>query len=162
MAAPTVLFEKKQDELSPALDELTTRASGMAAFFKTRIFPMYLNAQRSRWQTENSSEGAQWKNYREGSTGRYASYKRKKWASAPGGGEKMMMASAKLFQVVTAEQSGLNQLFESTKMVLAVDDGAVPYAKFAAAERPFMEFGDDTIQKMRDAISAFIKTGRAL
>jgi len=134
-----------------AMNQMLSR--DMSAFFERRIYPMYQQAQKNRWMTENVSEGTQWRELNPS----YVKYKKTKYAAYPGKGTKKIIATGKLVSVATGESSGLNKIITPKQFRVAIDLGKVPYAKHVASEFPIMEFGPNTKSKMKKAIAAYIK-----
>jgi hypothetical protein len=147
-------MEMLQNQISPYHDKLTNRMNSIQGFLNRNIFRMYQQAQLERWKSENTSEGEQWAPL----TAQYAQRKKKKFAAFPGAGQKIMIATGKLYETTTGRNpKGLRKVATNKSLIIKIDDGYIPYAKFAAEERPIMEFSEATIQDMKDAVVDYIK-----
>ena len=76
------------------VDKITKRASppDLRAWLNRYAYPQLLNVQLRRWQTEGASEGKKWAPLKPD----YAKRKQTKFAAYPGGGRKMLIATARL------------------------------------------------------------------
>lgn len=142
-------LKKTQNGIENRLNGMIDRASGMQGFLDRVIFRLYQNAQRQRWMTENQSEGEKWRPLSPG----YDIWKKKKFASFPGGGEKMLIATNRLFPSVVGESGETRKVVTNRGLVVAT---TVPYAPKVAEIRPFMKFGKATIDKMKKSLRDYI------
>lgn len=147
-------MEMAQDQISKYQSSLLDRMNSIQGFFNRNIFRMYQQKQLNRWESQNVSETGEWETLTE----TYANRKRKKFAGYPGGGTKLMIATGKLYETTTGRSGkGLNKMVTNRSMTIAIDDGYIPYAKFAAERRPIMEFNESSIEDMRQALIDYIK-----
>lgn len=145
-----------KDGIKQALNKMLKRSNQLAAYMQRVILPQYYRAQEQRWITENTSEGAAWHPILPS----YAAWKRRKYASAPGSGQKLMVATSRLsFAATGRSPSDGYKLITDTAFVVGINDEAIPYAKHVAKERPIMEFSDATINKWKNQIYGYVING---
>jgi len=142
------------------LDQMVTNArpEAIRGFFMRIILPLYKNAQRERWMSENASEGEQWMQL---TSEAYAKRKKKIAAekSYPGGGTKLMILSGALVGAATGDGPGLYAIASGTQFTIGIDIGQVDYAGYASEKRPTMKFSDETIASWTEPLSKFIFGG---
>jgi hypothetical protein len=94
------------------LHEMVERFNKAPAYLNRVVYRTYQNRQRKRFQTMNVSEGQQWPELNP----KYKEWKKKKFASAFGGGTKMMIRTGRLFAAVSGDAvSGVS--FDHKKIV---------------------------------------------
>lgn len=131
------------------LEKKVRRAKNPQAFLRNIAYPMYQRFQRQRWITENVSEGDQWKRLNP----RYAKSKRKVFASYPGAGQKMMIATGRLFASVIGPSKDHRRLIRGSKMIIST---AVEYAEDANKERPFFPLSDRSMGAIHNAFKKWV------
>lgn len=135
------------------LEAMVEQARMTRAFLERVVYQEYLKAQRKRWMTEGASDGwgalEKWKPL----NAKYAAWKKRRFASAPGGGTKMLIASMRLFNAVIGKGDGHKKLISDKSIVIGVD---VPYAKYVNSARPFFVFSDEMMDGLRDKYKKFI------
>ena len=151
----TVTMKTTENRIQAKLTSMVSKARDPRAFLNTVIFDIYKQAQLNRWMTENESETGRWKKLK---TDYYQAYKKRKYRSFPGAGEKLMIAKGNLVDAAVGKKY-LKKVVTTKGMILSIDDSSLPYAKYAAAIRPVMEFGPKTIEIMRKSISAYLLGG---
>lgn len=138
------------------LDEMMEKATHLRGFMERVVYPSYLKAQMKRWMTEGRSDGhgdlPPWQPL----SARYKAWKLKRWASAPGGGTKMMIASGRLFQAAMNQGPGHRKIVTDRSLIVGIDPGVVPYAKYVNAERPFFIFSDEMMDGLKDKYKKFV------
>lgn len=134
------------------LKGLLKKQKTIPAFLERAIYPRYQTAQRDRWKSENSSEGRKWKSLNPG----YAAYKRKKFASYPGAGKAMMVATGALYNAATGQGPGLSKIITDRQMVISIQKGVIPYAEYAGSVRPFMSFSKKRISEWKQIIVQYV------
>ena len=87
-------FKKIHDTVSTRLDQMVRDLDDSRQFIKKAVIPMYSNAQRKRFQTENESEGEKWLPI----TKETLAYKLKHFGSYAGGGTKTLIRTGVLYQ----------------------------------------------------------------
>lgn len=145
---------------APIFEKLTkmyTRASDMRAFLNTTVFDMYRQAQIKRWMTENVSEGSKWKKL----TPNYKKWKLKRYASFPGGGRKLLIATGLLSRsAIGQDVSGFRKIVNDRSLIINISETRIPYARDVAKARPFMRFGKKTKEKIKRAMMNYWIKGR--
>jgi hypothetical protein len=134
------------------IETMLDRGKSMQSFLNRNVYRIYQNAQRSRWITENASEG--------GETGRweklnptYAERKKKIYAAYEGAGEKMLIATGRLFKAVVGPSNGQIKVVTNTSMTIST---SVEYAKYVNEARSFSTWGPSFKAKVKKAIGDFI------
>jgi hypothetical protein len=168
------------------LKAMLERGQDMSAGF-ARIYPLYQKLQVERFQTENASEGEKWKalnsKYEVYKTRRYGGGPRRKsrtreagtWKTYPGNGTKMLIGTTMLAGAVIGPNpdspftDGAGQhraMFTATRMTISVEESGVNpdgnpfvYPHFVGAERPFMTFGQTSMDSMKDAVRQYLVRG---
>jgi len=135
--------------VSLALTALIDRGRSMQSFLNRNIYRIYQNAQRTRWMTENESEGGRWK----GLNAKYERYKRKRFASYEGAGTKMLIATNRLYKSVIGPGNGQRKIVTNSSMVISTNVG---YAKYVDDARSFSTWGPEFRAKIKQSIGDFI------
>lgn len=146
------IMKKVESGITDRLEFMSKRSNAMQGFLNTVVYKEYQNAQRKRWITENSSEGNGWKAI----SSEYAAIKRKKWASAPGGGTKLLIASGRLYQSVIGPSNDHRKITTNTSISIF---STVPYADYVNQERDFTNFGPEFKQRIMDKLQAYMFKG---
>lgn len=135
------------------LDQMIKQASQTRAFLERVVYREYIKAQRKRWMTEGATDG--WGPLQKWTAlnTKYAAWKRRRYAAAPGGGRKMLIATQRLFLAVVGEGDGHKKLISDRSIVIGVD---IPYAKYVNSSRPFFIFSDEMMNGLKDKHKKFI------
>lgn len=157
-------ISKIKDDFSIQIDKMTSQAKSIPAAM-ARIYPMYQKFQTQRFMTENASQGRTW----DALSPTYSERKRRQFAKYPGGGTKLLIATGTLAGAVIgpgAPFAGTDRhrfMTTSTGMTISVEqtgnnaDGKpFNYAGYVAEKRPFMEFNQASIEKMKKELMKFI------
>ena len=145
-------YGPKSDIIQIKLNALIDRGKSMQSFLDRNIYRIYQNAQRTRWMTENASEGGasdKWAKLND----LYAERKKKVYASYEGGGEKMLIAPGALFKAVIGPGNGQLKVVTNTSMIISTN---IEYAKHVDYARSFSTWGPDFRAKIKKAINNFI------
>jgi hypothetical protein len=154
----TANLRRTKSGIEDALKATLNRLSKASAYADRVIWPQYQKAQIERWQTENSSQGETW----EPLTPQYKKQKRKRFAAYPGAGNALMVATGRLAQGAQGQNPAyFNKLITDKQFVVAVNTGALPYAKYPGVKRPFMVFNQETIDFWTKGLTAYLMRGRA-
>ncbi len=135
----TVSLTKMSSSIENALDGMVKRANLVPGYLDRVVYAQYQNAQRERWATENSSPnftGGIWDRL----SPSYAQSKLRKYAAAPGGGSKIMIASGALQQSVIGPGPGHNKIVNDRSIRIYVS--GIDYAEYADEARPFSTWSD--------------------
>lgn len=153
----TTGMRKQNDPLTAALEGMLTRANTVQAYLNRVVWRQYQDAQQKRWITENSSEGASWKKL----TPAYEKRKKTIYASFPGAGNALMVATGKLSSGAMGRDSQYFYKEVTSKgMKVYVNRDALPYAAYVAEDRPYMEFGQDTMNTIVKGLGDFMIEGK--
>lgn len=160
------------------IKKMLARAKSLDGFLNRVAYPMLIRMQRERWGSEN--DGA-WKPL----NAKYREYKLRKYASFPGAGANMMVATSQLYQAVTGddlkyhrklvgsnqltisivEESGSKKSRQSKKRSVKLAgfvEAEIPvfnYAKFANDERNFTEINDQTREAIEEQLKIYLTGG---
>lgn len=128
-----------------------SRGRLMSGWLNRVGYPLIIEAQRMRWASEGASEGDSWRALNP----LYAMQKLKRFASFPGAGRKMLVATSRLVKSVTGDE-----MADHYKLVTdrSLETGTrVGYAKYVDEDRPFTKLGKATIQNLTDQLNAYIR-----
>lgn len=138
------------------LTEMVRRGRSVSSYLDRVVWPAYQQAQIVRWQTENTSEGAQWDPLSQP----YGTRKKIKYASYPGSGNALMVATGNLAKGAQGEdQTYFGRLIDDHKITVGINLAAIPYASYPGVRRPFMSFSDATIKGWTDGVASYIMKG---
>lgn len=137
-------LKRTEDTVTTKLENMLKSTSFFEQYVTSRFQPKFQQTQQKRWQTENASEGAQWQPLNP----RYSEYKKEKYANEFGHGEKLMIATGRLYRSLTLDDGGEWERILSGNTV--VFNFPIEYAKTAGETRPILEFSQDTMRGFRD------------
>lgn len=120
----------------------------------TQITRSYANAQARRFESANSTESPEpkWKAL----NGKYAAYKRQKFAAYPGGGKVIGIRTGRLYDASTLKNKDDSRAFASGRGLWIQIN--VPYAKYFDETRTISRFGENTRKEWKGIISRFIRS----
>ncbi len=155
-----------KDGINEKLKLMLTRSQSSKA--TARIYSVYQALQTKKFMTQNASEGEVWKPLQS----EYADYKKKKYGSWPGGGTKTLIRTGTLAGAVIgpgAPFEGTDHhtaMFSTGSMTIRVNQSGVnaegkpfTYPQYVAEKRPFMEFSQASLDKMKDALKKYMIGG---
>lgn len=149
------LFNSINNAVTKSLEAKLKRANLITAFLNRVIYPMYQNAQRLRWTSQNTTEGPQWAAL---TSRAYAIRKAIRFASFPGGGQQLMIASGRLFNSVTGDDlADHKKLVEGNSLIILT---SVPYAQYVDPVRNFSTMGKNTLDDMKQATRDYLMAGK--
>lgn len=126
------------------------RSKAMQGYLNRIVYAQYQNAQRTRWMTENASEGPdKWEPLNE----RYKKWKIGYYSGFPGNGSKMLIATGKLYQDVVERP---NKLVSDKSLEIS---WTTEYAPDVDMVRPFSVFGQETMNEIYSGLGEFIMKG---
>lgn len=143
-------FQKVVSDVSNSLQGILKRANLIDGYLDRVVYPTYQNIQRERWASENASQGSAWPAL----SAQYAGQKVKKYASFPGGGTKMMIATKRLFNSVVGDTLDEHRKIISDHQLQIYT--TVPYAPYANQARQFTTFSEDEIRKIKSDIVNYL------
>lgn len=150
-------FTQVENRIAESLDAMVSRGRSVASYLNRVLYEKYKKAQIRRWETRNSSEGGTWKAL----TKPYAERKKKMFAAYPGAGNRLMVATGRLAAAATGEDTGgIYKIVTNSGIEIGINLSSLPYAKYPGALRPFMEFADETVDKWKRGIRAYIARGK--
>ena len=153
-------IKKVHDQVSDRLDDLLKKAKASEAFLQRDAYPVYVEAQKKRFITENASETGKW-----GALNlTYAEWKRKNFSDYVGGGTKIGIRSGRLVSSILGEMFGSGKSEDGTKEHYKYIKGstmivgtATPYAKHFDDTRPLMKFRPEFINEIKERYYSYIK-----
>ena len=179
-----VTLNQTKNGIGQSLDQMVRQASNIRGYLNTVIYRQYMEAQKTRWITENTSEGSKW----DALNPAYATRKKRvygggpkykmvstigtkgfsgkevvgQYKAYPGSGEKMLVATSRLYGSVLGPKANMSNVLGAGDHRKVVTDNSiiistvVPYAADVAKIRPFMGFGKLTISKMKQGLKDFL------
>lgn len=164
----SVTMTEITNDMKVTLQKMTDRSNQAAAFARV-VYPIYQQLQLDRFTSEGASEGFAWAKL----SPMYSERKLKTFKSYPGSGRKLLIATSTLAGAIIGKGDhpffGTDKhraMFKSQSMEISVENSGTNeagkpfnYASHVNQDRPFMKFSDASIQKMKDALTDFIKNG---
>lgn len=154
------------------LNALASRSQNAKGYLNRVVYKQYQKAQKERWETEGESEGPKWKPlstrpfiawwekdmnaYYAAQEGGYALYKKYKFASYPGRGQKMLVATNKLVKSVIGPGDGHRKVVTKNKLLVAT---TVPYAKYVDEARSFTTWSKKTMNEIKSGLVGYLTGG---
>jgi len=145
-------FTKISSGIEDQLKGMVDRSRDMTSYLNRVVYQQYKNAQRQRWITEGSSEGPKWKALNKG----YAKSKLTRFASYPGGGRHILIATGELQKSVIGPGGGHRKIVTDHSIEI---NWTTDYADKVNDVRPFSAFGNKTNQEIYDGIAKFLISG---
>ena len=146
-------IKSQENKILGKLNEMLSQTRQVRAFLERVVYPTYLKAQMKRWMTVGRSDGfgtlEPWKPL----SAKYAAWKKRRWADAPGGGTKVLIASGRLYKAVMNQGPGHRKIISDRSLIVGVD---IPYAKYVNESRPFFIFSDEMMDGLKDKYKKFI------
>ncbi len=149
--ADSISITISKDGISRKMNQMLMRGNLTSGWLNRVAYPKIIEAQRMRWASENATEGGSWRALNAG----YAIQKLKRFASFPGGGRKMLIATGRLVDSVTGDNK--QDHFKLVTQNRLETGTRVDYAKYVAEDRPFTAFGQNTIKDLTDSLNAYIR-----
>lgn len=147
-------IQMKVDNINRRLDGMINRTKSLRGYLNRVVYRQYQEAQIKRWNTENASEGTPWKKLNP----EYASYKRKKYASYPYAGSRLLVATGTLLKSVVGQDPRYHRKIVTNYGITIMT--TLEYAPQVAAIRPFMKWSKQTKREIMGGIRRFILTGK--
>lgn len=146
--ADTIGLKISVDGISEYFKGLSSRAGLVRGWLNRVAYPTIIAAQRMRWVSEGASEGASWRPLNPS----YAMRKLKRYASYPGSGRKVLIATGRLVGGMTGDnQADHYKLVTDTRLEVGT---TIPYAEYVNEDRNISDLGPATVadldQKLRD------------
>jgi len=147
------MIEQTQSLALKRLRLMVKNGKNSRSFLQLKAYPVYIKAQMKRWMTENESQGPRWKALNP----KYAAQKRRDWQGWIGNGQKMMIASGRLYQSVIGSGGGHFKMITDKEMIVGTD---VPYAKYAGAQRTITAFDKRFVATLKADWIKFMTSGK--
>lgn len=145
-----------EDGIQQRLRGMLSRTDTIQSYLNRNLLRQFQQAQMKRWMTENDSEGGKWKPL----TPKYAKYKRRKFSSAPGGGNALMVATGRLASGAQARDSSyFYKIVTNSSFTLGINLSALPYAAYPGRTRPYMQFSKETLRQFKQGILDYLAHG---
>lgn len=135
-----------------SLEGVKEREKALQGYLNRNVVEQYRNAQRTRWMTENASEGQKWTRL----NADYAKRKKKVYATYPGAGSKMLIATNRLFKSVIGPGEGFRKVTTPRSLTIST---TVEYAPFVSEARDFTHFGKKTMSEIKRGVMRFVAKG---
>jgi len=134
------------------MQNVVKRAEKGTAFLNRVVYPIYQNFQRERWVTQNWGK---WPALNP----KYARQKLRRFASYPGGGRHMMIATGRLVTSVTGEKKRDHRKIVTNRRLIV--GTTVPYAKYPDETREFSEMPPQFWNAVADQYVKYLIQGGA-
>jgi len=146
-------FSLVRNDAQYLFEQSLTIPAALQTWMNRNGYPMYKNAQKQRWITQNASEGATWKEV----TPKYQKWKDHKFATDPGnypGGKRILVLTGKLADSVMGRRLDFHRaVFTERGFSVAT---TLPYAKYVNDVRPFVGFSDRTENRIKESLRMFV------
>lgn len=146
-------FSLVRNDAQYLYDKSLTMNAAIKTWMARNAYPMYQNAQKKRWMTQNASEGTTWKAV----SPKYQKRKDRLLASEPEkypGGKRVMVLTGALADSVTGKKLDFHRaIFTERGFTVAT---TLPYAKYANEARPFVGFSNQTTDRITKSLKSFI------
>lgn len=155
-----ITVKKISSAVTNALQDMIKRANLVPAFLSRVVYNKYLQAQKKRWGTDNQGdefEGGAWKSLK---NKKDEDYKKRKYASYPGGGTKLLVRNGALYNsIVDPADTNHEAIFTDTgihintlvKYAGYIDEGTEKMEK-----RPFSLFSESWKQGIMNDFEAYM------
>lgn len=145
---------KASGTIEKNIQGMLKRSRQMQGWLNTVAYKTYQNAQRERWMTEGDSQGSKWLPVNP----EYAKRKAVKFASAPGGGTKTLIASGTLQKSVIGPGAGFKKLTTTTSLTILT---TLQYAKFVDDVRSFSTWVPSFKEDLAKKAMAYMARGKS-
>lgn len=151
--ADTIGLRISTDGISAVLGQMTSRAQLMRGWLNRVAYPTVVAAQRMRWVSEGASEGASWRQLNPS----YARQKLRKYASYPGAGRKLLVATSRLVGGVTGDNPNDHyKLVTDNRLEVGT---VIPYAEYVNEDRNFTNLGPQTLASLDQQLRDYLLRG---
>ena len=136
------------------LGGMLKRAKLVKGWLNRFAYPTVIAKQRLRWQSEGASEGSGWAPLNP----KYARRKLTMFRDAPGGGRKILIATGKLVDSVTGDNTESHyKLVTDNRLETGT---IVKYAGWVNEKRDFVTLSADTVQELKDSLLDYLQSGK--
>lgn len=132
------------------LTGMINRGNLVQGWLNRVAYPTLVGVQRTRWQTEGSSQGKTWMPL----NANYARSKLRRYRDYPGSGRKMLIATGKLVDSMTGDnQENHYKLVTSRTLEMG---STLDYAKWVDQIRDITELNDETIEDLSERLGEYL------
>lgn len=135
---------------SEALKGYQQRALSLQSVLNNQVLDTYRNLQRTRWMTENASEGTRWNILKDK---RWKQVKHRLYGSNLETGRPLLVASGRLQKSVIGPGEGFRKVTLGNRIIIST---SVEYAKGVDDLRPFTGWSKQSLAKFRKIIGEYI------
>lgn len=144
-----------EDGIRKNLRAKLDRAKSVSSYLNRTLIKKFQKAQIERWQTQNASEGAIWRQIDPESA--YGKWKRKNYSNSYGGGVITMIRTGDLSKGAQLRDADKYlKIVSDVSFFVSINVGTIPYAIYPGKDRPFMNFGKNTLDDWKAGIMQFI------
>lgn len=148
--ADNVFLKISEDGIKDYLGGMLNRANLVRGWLNRVAYPKIIQAQRRRWMTENESEGGKW----EPLNPSYALRKLRKYRDYPGGGRKMLVATGRLVDGMTGDNTRDHyKLVTETTLEVGT---TVSYARYVNEKRNIVDLSQETMDDLVDGLKDYL------
>lgn len=132
-----------------------------APWANRRFMALYANAQRTRWQTEGSSEGVKWRKL----DPLYYTRKKRIYGAYPGAGEVVLIATSRLLAGILPPDERVQEkafgeefrkIVTNRRITIAT---TTPYAEYVDEDREFNDWSPITKRRFADDFKVYLSQG---
>ena len=134
------------------LQSMMDRAKMAQGYLDRVVYKQYQNRQRKRFITQGNSEGTEWPSLNP----KYAQQKLKRFASFPGGGRKMMIATGRLQQAVIGPGGEHRKVSTNSRLIVS---WTTPYAVYTEDVRPVNVWDEKQTKQMYEDFASYMMKG---
>jgi len=136
MKTQTIKMTSLSKKIEDRLNRLVENANLVDGYLERVVYRQYQKAQKDRWTTENTSAFSAPRKW-DALDPSYAAYKKRKFSDFIGHGEKMLIATGRLFQGVIGPSEDHRSVIGDKKIEIYT---SVPYASYVDEDRSFTKF----------------------
>ncbi len=137
------------------LDGMVQRGKSTSAYLNRNLLEQFKNAQRERFQTENSSQQGKWEPLD-------ARYLKRRMRKFPASGKAILVRTQRMAKGAQGlDSSYYYKTVSDNSFVFGINLGALPYAKYPGMVRPFMSFKKETLEEWHKGIGDYIFRGKS-
>lgn len=140
----------KRSDVTKRLFAKIRLVQDMSGFANRVLYRLYQQKQIKRWDTENESEGDNWKRLNPD----YEAYKRRRYAKYPYSGKRIGVATGRLLKSVVGPHEDHKKVRMGQGFLVLT---SVPYAQRFDQTRSITGFGKETVEEFRSAVREYLQ-----
>jgi len=145
-----IKLDISMDGITNKLNGMIQRANLVDGWLNRVAYPALIAKTRQRWMSEGSSEGDGWKPL----NAKYKLEKLRRFRDYPGAGQKMLIATSRLVNSMTGDDTGEHYKLVSNQRL---EFGSrVPYAKYVDEMRSITKLSAETIEELKTQLSQYL------